>query len=95
QEHLVDEEIEKIVEGGENVDEDEFMDEIFNIEEDPDTRLEPRSHKERPEEEKSADVLIIIDDEEEESAGDALIRKKRMGIVEIKDTPHPHPLGPL
>ncbi|GKG64683.1 hypothetical protein Tco_0663659, partial [Tanacetum coccineum] len=27
QEHLVDEEIEKIVEGGDNVDEDEFMDE--------------------------------------------------------------------
>ncbi|GKD98977.1 hypothetical protein Tco_1382874 [Tanacetum coccineum] len=51
QEHLVDEEIEKIVESGDNVDEDEFMDEIFNSQEDLDTRLEP-------EEESARDALI-------------------------------------
>ncbi|GJW51450.1 hypothetical protein Tco_0092801 [Tanacetum coccineum] len=77
QEHLVDEEIEQLLEGNENVDTDEFMDEILNSQEDPDTRIEPRSDKESPEVKKSADVLIIHDDEEEEeSAGDALIRRK-------------------
>ncbi|GJY32728.1 hypothetical protein Tco_0417197 [Tanacetum coccineum] len=77
QEHMVDEEIEQLVEGTENVDEDEFMDDIFNNHEDPSTRLEPRSDKESPKVKKSDDVLIIHDDdEEEESAGDALIRRK-------------------
>nr|GEU34334.1 hypothetical protein [Tanacetum cinerariifolium] len=92
QEHLVDEEIEKIVKGNDYVDENKFMNEIVNSQEDPVTRLEPGSHKERPEVEKSVDVLIINDDEDEESARDALIRKKRKGIVEIKDTP---PLTPI
>ncbi|GJS27781.1 hypothetical protein Tco_0488401 [Tanacetum coccineum] len=73
EEHLVDEEIENIVEGGDNVDEDEFMSEIINNQEDPNTKLEPMNHKESPEVKKSVDVLIINDDEEEESAGDALI----------------------
>ncbi|GJV32571.1 hypothetical protein Tco_1392971 [Tanacetum coccineum] len=77
QEHLVDGEIETMVEGTKNVDEDEFIDEIFNDQEDPDTRLEPVSHKESSKVKKSADVLIINDDEEEEeSAGDELIRRK-------------------
>ncbi|GJW11638.1 hypothetical protein Tco_1577465, partial [Tanacetum coccineum] len=58
QEHLVKEEIETMVEGTKNVDEDEFMDEIFKSPEVPDTRLEPGSHKERPEEEKSVDLMI-------------------------------------
>nr|GEX36906.1 retrovirus-related Pol polyprotein from transposon TNT 1-94 [Tanacetum cinerariifolium] len=90
EEHLVDEDIENIVEGGDIVDEDEFLNEIFNSQEDLSTRLEPKSHKESPEEEKSADVLIINDDEEEEeSVKDALIRKKGNGILEIKDTPPP------
>ncbi|GJS80655.1 hypothetical protein Tco_0730536 [Tanacetum coccineum] len=92
QEHLVDEEIEKLVDGNDNVDEDEFMDEIFKSLEDPGTRLEPGSHKERPEEEKSVDVLFINDNEEEESARDALIRQKGKGIMEIKDTPPPIPI---
>nr|GEX64309.1 hypothetical protein [Tanacetum cinerariifolium] len=38
QEHLVEEEIEMMVEGTENVDDDEFMNEIFNDQEDPGTR---------------------------------------------------------
>ncbi|GKG55757.1 hypothetical protein Tco_0574651, partial [Tanacetum coccineum] len=65
-------------EGTENVDADEFVDEILNSQEYPDTRLELGSHKESPEVKKSADVLIINDDdEEEESIGDALILRKR------------------
>ncbi|GKB16260.1 hypothetical protein Tco_0850183 [Tanacetum coccineum] len=76
--HLVEEEIETMVEGTENVDEHEFMDEIFISQEDLSTRLELGSHKGSPEVKKSADVLIINDDdEEEESIGDALIRRKR------------------
>ncbi|GJS38558.1 hypothetical protein Tco_0563601 [Tanacetum coccineum] len=78
QEHLVDEEIETMVEGTENVDADEFVDEILNSQEYPDTRLEPGSHKESPEVKKSADVLIINDDgEEKESVRDALILRKK------------------
>ncbi|GKF08334.1 hypothetical protein Tco_0042558 [Tanacetum coccineum] len=44
QEHLVDEEIEQLLEGNENVDEDEFMEEVLIIQEDLTTRIEPRSH---------------------------------------------------
>ncbi|GKA24829.1 hypothetical protein Tco_0710862 [Tanacetum coccineum] len=100
QEHLVDEEIEQLLEGNENVDTDEFMDEIFYCQEDPGTRLEPRSDKESPEVKKSADVLIIHDDddEEEELAGDALIRRKQekgKGIEEIMDSPLPTPIRSL
>ncbi|GJZ24337.1 retrovirus-related pol polyprotein from transposon TNT 1-94 [Tanacetum coccineum] len=61
--------------------------------EDPDTRIEPRSDKESPEVKKSADVFIIHDDEEEEeSTGDALIKRKEKGIEEIRDTPSPTPI---
>ncbi|GJW96297.1 hypothetical protein Tco_0178105 [Tanacetum coccineum] len=96
---LMDEEIEQIIEGDDNVNEDEFMDEIFNSQEHLGTRLELESHKERPKVEKSDDVLIINNDwEEEESAGDALIwrnREKGKGMEEIRDTPPPNPLDPL
>ncbi|GJR42151.1 hypothetical protein Tco_1310254 [Tanacetum coccineum] len=83
-EHLVDEEI---VEGNDDVDENQFVDEILNSQKDPDTRIEPESHKERPEVEKSVDLMIIDDQEEKESAEDALRRKKGKGIEEIKNTP--------
>nr|GEV16224.1 retrovirus-related Pol polyprotein from transposon TNT 1-94 [Tanacetum cinerariifolium] len=76
-EYLVDEEIEKIVEGNDDVDENQFVDEIQNSQEDPDTRIEPQSHKERPEVEKSVDLIIIDDQKEKESVEDALRRKKR------------------
>ncbi|GKB67455.1 hypothetical protein Tco_0928867 [Tanacetum coccineum] len=82
-----------LVEGGNNVDADEFVDEILNVQEDLDTRLELGSHKESLEVMKSVNVLIIHDDdEEEESTGDALIRRKGMGIEEIRDTPPPTPI---
>ncbi|GJR56993.1 hypothetical protein Tco_1499155 [Tanacetum coccineum] len=92
--HLVEEEIENLVEGGNNVDVNKFLDEIINDQEDLDTRLEPASHKESLEVKNSVDVLIIHDDdeEEEESARDALIRRKGKGIEEIRDTPPPTPI---
>ncbi|GJS03440.1 hypothetical protein Tco_0319948 [Tanacetum coccineum] len=94
-EHLVDEEIETMVEGTENVDEDEFMNEIFNDQKDPDTRLEPKSHKESLEVKKSVDILIINDDEEEESTKDDLISWKWKGIEKIRDTPPSTPIRSL
>ncbi|GJU94628.1 hypothetical protein Tco_1319384 [Tanacetum coccineum] len=66
EEHLVNEEIEKI---------------------NPDTKIEPKSHKERPEVKKSVDLMIIDENEEEESTEDALRWNKGKGIYEIKDTP--------
>ncbi|GKD83230.1 hypothetical protein Tco_1350069, partial [Tanacetum coccineum] len=51
-EHLVDEEIEQIVKGNDDVDKNQFVDDILNRQEDPDTEIEPGSHKERPEVEK-------------------------------------------
>ncbi|GJR40510.1 hypothetical protein Tco_1216194, partial [Tanacetum coccineum] len=65
QDHLVEEEIEQIMERNDNIDEDDFVDTILNTQEDPVTRMEPESHKEKPKVEKSVDVLIINDDEEE------------------------------
>ncbi|GJX15593.1 hypothetical protein Tco_0216425 [Tanacetum coccineum] len=68
---MVDKESEQLVEGNENMNVDTFMDDIINDQEDPDTRIEPRSDKKSMEVMKSADMLIIHDDEEEEgSAGD-------------------------
>ncbi|GKE46535.1 hypothetical protein Tco_1477793, partial [Tanacetum coccineum] len=93
-EHLIIEKIEMMVKGTNNVDEDEFMDEIFNSQEVLGTRLELESHKESLKVKKSANVLIINDDdEEEESVGDALIRRKGKGIEEIRDTPLPTPIS--
>ncbi|GKA16209.1 hypothetical protein Tco_0695956 [Tanacetum coccineum] len=96
QEHLVEEEIEDLVEGGNNFDANEFVDEILNDQKDPGTRIEPKSYKESLKVKKSDDVLINYDDEdEEESVGDALIQRKRekgKGIKEIRDTP---PLTPI
>ncbi|GKA85860.1 hypothetical protein Tco_0807514 [Tanacetum coccineum] len=86
QEHLVDEKIDQLLEGNENVDTDVLMDEVLNSQEDPGTRIEPRSDKESPEMKKSDDVLIIHDDkEEEELAIDTLIRRKGKGIKEIRN----------
>ncbi|GJS54746.1 retrovirus-related pol polyprotein from transposon TNT 1-94 [Tanacetum coccineum] len=93
--HLVDEEIETMVEGTKNMDEDEFMNEIFYDQKDPNTILESKSHKESLEVKKSVDILIINDDEEEESAGDELISWKGKGIEKIRDTPPPTPIRSL
>nr|GEZ46865.1 hypothetical protein [Tanacetum cinerariifolium] len=52
-EHLMVEEIEKLVEGTENVGEDEVDNYILNSQNDPDIMLEPMSYKESPEVEKT------------------------------------------
>ncbi|GJY21967.1 hypothetical protein Tco_0394533 [Tanacetum coccineum] len=77
-------------EGNDDVDENHFIDEILNSQKDPDTRIEPESHRERLEEKKSVDLMIIDKEEEEESAGDALIRRKGKELQELM-TSNPTP----
>ncbi|GJR18931.1 hypothetical protein Tco_0967458 [Tanacetum coccineum] len=97
--HMVDEEIEQLVEENENVDVDAFMDDILNDQEDYDTRIKPRSDKESTKVTKSVNMLIIHDNEEEEgSSGDEFElkrRENRKGIEESKDTPPPTPIRSL
>ncbi|GJW12774.1 hypothetical protein Tco_1578601 [Tanacetum coccineum] len=97
-EHVVDEELDQILEGAKNVDLDAFIDDVLNSQEDPATRIEPKNDKESPEAEKDADMVNVTnDDEEEESAGGEFELKRREkgnGIEETTDTPHPHPLDP-
>ncbi|GKE31723.1 hypothetical protein Tco_1451045 [Tanacetum coccineum] len=40
---MVDEELDHFLDGNENVDVDEFMSDIFNNQEDPGTRIDPRT----------------------------------------------------
>ncbi|GJU55247.1 hypothetical protein Tco_1228961 [Tanacetum coccineum] len=84
--YLIDEDIEKLVEGDET-DADKFADDMMNSQEDPGTWIEPESHKEISKMEKVANYMSIDEELEEESAEDALISKKGMCIVETKDTP--------
>ncbi|GJR76191.1 hypothetical protein Tco_0088556 [Tanacetum coccineum] len=49
---MVEEEIEQLVEGIKNENVDKFMEDIFNSQEDPDTRIEPMSDKETKKERK-------------------------------------------
>ncbi|GKF19491.1 hypothetical protein Tco_0068129, partial [Tanacetum coccineum] len=92
---MVDEEIKNIVEGTGNENVDEFLNDIFNNQEDPGTRIEPRSDRESPEVEKDDDMMTFSnDDVEEEPAGDEFElrrREKGKGIEETKDTPPPTP----
>ncbi|GJU85890.1 hypothetical protein Tco_1293436 [Tanacetum coccineum] len=95
-EHMVDEELDQLLEGTENVDVDAFMDDVLNSQKDPGTRIEPRSDKESLKGEKDADMVNVTnDDEEEESVGDEFELKRRekgKGIEETKDTPPPIPV---
>ncbi|GJR18802.1 hypothetical protein Tco_0967329, partial [Tanacetum coccineum] len=94
--HMVDEELDKLLDENENVDVDEFMDDILNNQEDPATRIEPRSENESSEEEMNADLAIVNNNEEEEgSTKEALIKRnheKRKGIKEIRNLPPPTPI---
>ncbi|GJV49845.1 hypothetical protein Tco_1440057 [Tanacetum coccineum] len=77
QEHIVDEEIENLLEGNDNVNVDEFKNNILNNQEDPGTMIEPRSHKESMEVELDADLVHVnSNEEEEESAEETLIRRR-------------------
>nr|GEZ30956.1 hypothetical protein [Tanacetum cinerariifolium] len=88
-EHMMDEELEQLLEGIKNVDEDAFMDDVLNSQEDPNTKIELRSNKESLEAEKVADMMIIQDDEVgEESARDEFElrrREKGKGIEETRE----------
>ncbi|GKC30823.1 hypothetical protein Tco_1038117 [Tanacetum coccineum] len=94
-EHLEDEELDHLLEGNENVNVDEFMNDIFNSQEDLDTRIEPRSDKESPKAKIDADMVIVnANEEEEESAGDEFELKRRIkgnGIEETRSLPPPPP----
>ncbi|GKB02381.1 hypothetical protein Tco_0830470 [Tanacetum coccineum] len=94
-EHMVDEEIKNLVEGTGKENVDEFLNDIFNDQEDPNTKIEPRSDKESTEAEKDADMVTISNDNvEEEPAGvefELRRREKGKGIEKTKDTPPPTP----
>ncbi|GJR79805.1 hypothetical protein Tco_0150590 [Tanacetum coccineum] len=84
-EQIVDEEIENLVEGTENENVDDFLDDIFNNQEEPHNRIDLESYKESPEAEKDTDMVIISnDDVKEESARDEFeLRRREKG----KDAP--------
>ncbi|GJW47085.1 hypothetical protein Tco_0078731 [Tanacetum coccineum] len=93
-EHIVDEELDQLLEGTENVNVDTFMDDVLNSQEYPGTRIDPKSDKENLEAKKDVDMVIINDGEEEESAEDEFElrrREKGKGIKETMDTPPPSP----
>nr|GEU51593.1 hypothetical protein [Tanacetum cinerariifolium] len=76
-EHLTAEEIEKMVEGTENV-EDKFVNSVLNNQNDPDTRLDPGSYKESLEVEKTDVVqpVNVIETEEESAEDDYKLRRR-------------------
>ncbi|GKD73594.1 hypothetical protein Tco_1331876 [Tanacetum coccineum] len=97
-EHLIAEEIEKLVEGTENVEENvEVASSPLRNDENqtnPDTRLEPRSDKERPEVEKIADIsqpVNVIEEEEESAKDDYELKRREKGkeIEESRNIPSP------
>ncbi|GKB04992.1 hypothetical protein Tco_0833187 [Tanacetum coccineum] len=77
-EHIVDEELDQLLKGAENVDVDAFIDDFLNSQEDPDARIKPRSDKESPKAEKDVDMVTIHNEEVEEgSAGDEFELRRR------------------
>ncbi|GKD02059.1 hypothetical protein Tco_1172333, partial [Tanacetum coccineum] len=95
-EHLIAEEIKKLVEGSEIVEETvEVTSSPFRNDDDqvdPNTRLESRSDKESPEVEKIADIsqpMNVIKEEEESAEDDYGLRRREKGkyVEEIRITP--------
>ncbi|GKD99076.1 hypothetical protein Tco_1382973, partial [Tanacetum coccineum] len=88
-EHLIAEKIEKLVEGTENVGEDEVDNSILNSQNDPDTRSDPESYKESPEVEKTN----YVKEEEESVEDDYKLRRSEKGkdVEETRNTPPPTP----
>ncbi|GKC79283.1 hypothetical protein Tco_1130057, partial [Tanacetum coccineum] len=82
EEHLIAEEIEKLIEGTENVENVEVDNSISHIQNDPGTRLEPRSNKKSPEVEKTDDVsqpVNVIEEEDESAEDDYELRRREKG----------------
>ncbi|GJU79600.1 hypothetical protein Tco_1281965 [Tanacetum coccineum] len=98
-EHIVEEEIEQLIEGTENMHKDEFLDDNLNSQEDPGTRIGPRSHKESLKAKIDADFVFknVYEEEEESTRDDYELkrRKKRKNIEETRDTPSPKPIRSL
>ncbi|GJW19250.1 hypothetical protein Tco_0026686 [Tanacetum coccineum] len=82
-EHLIAEEIEKLVEETENVKNDEVDNSISNSQNDPSTRLDPRSYKESLEVEKTADVqpVNVIEEGEESTEDNYKLRRREKGRI--------------
>ncbi|GJY11681.1 hypothetical protein Tco_0380990 [Tanacetum coccineum] len=79
----LDYEVDKMVEGEEEVDVG-FVDSLILSQEDPDTRIDPRIQKENPKE-KNDDDNDDDDDDKDDYNVDVLIRRKRTGSLEIKE----------
>ncbi|GKD12910.1 hypothetical protein Tco_1197317 [Tanacetum coccineum] len=101
EEHLIAEEIEKLVEGTENVENvkvDSSTLKQNDTQNDPDTRLEPKSNKESPEVEITAEVQPVnINEEEEELAEDDYELKRKEKGKNVEDswhTPSPTTIRP-
>ncbi|GKC60548.1 hypothetical protein Tco_1088146 [Tanacetum coccineum] len=92
-EHLIAEEIEKLVEGTENVENNEVVNFVLNNQEVPSTRLEPRSHKESLEVEKTTEVQPVhtIKEEKESVEVDYELRRREReecrGELMVNDPP--------
>ncbi|GJU54573.1 hypothetical protein Tco_1228287 [Tanacetum coccineum] len=81
--HILDQEVNNLVEGNVSV-AAEFTDSLILSQEDLGTRIDPWSHKERPE----AQIIDDnVEDEEEESVEAALIWKKGKCSFDVRDTP--------
>ncbi|GJU71123.1 hypothetical protein Tco_1262528 [Tanacetum coccineum] len=91
--HLAAEEIEKMVEGTENVEEDEFVNYVLNSQNDPYTRLDPKSYKESLEVEKVVIVQLVnvIEEEDKSAEDDYKLRRRVKGnhVEESRNTPSP------
>ncbi|GJY96476.1 hypothetical protein Tco_0513386 [Tanacetum coccineum] len=84
--HLLDEDIEKLVESEES-DANKFADDMMLSQEDPGTRIVPGSYKESPNVKKVIEYVFVDEEVEEETIDAALIRRKRKGSLEIRNTP--------
>ncbi|GJQ99969.1 hypothetical protein Tco_0522954 [Tanacetum coccineum] len=63
---------------------DKFADEMMLSQEDPDTRIDPRSHKESLKAKKVNEYVFVDEEVEEETAEAVLLRRKGNGSLEIR-----------
>ncbi|GJZ72656.1 hypothetical protein Tco_0636802 [Tanacetum coccineum] len=88
-EHLAGEEIEKMVEGTENVEEDEFVNYVLHSQNDLGIRLDTESYKEIPEVEKTTVVQPVnVIEEEEESTKDDYEFRRRVKGKHVEESRH-------
>nr|GEZ67817.1 hypothetical protein [Tanacetum cinerariifolium] len=89
-EHLMVKVIEKLAEGIQNVEEAKADNSIPNSQNDPDTRLDPKSYMESPKVEKTAEVqpINVIIEEEESAEDDYELRRTKQwkNVEETRNT---------